>query len=62
MRQSIVLSVLLVVSGFTHAQFSIPGIETQRFNALASTDKTLAQTGLAINEDDITPDQDTNKL
>ena len=62
MRHSIVLSVLLVVSGITHAQFSIPGIETQRFNALTSTDKTLAQTGLAINEDDITPDQDTNKL
>ena len=44
MRHSIVLSVLLVVSGITHAQFSIPGIETQRFNALTSTDKTLAQT------------------
>ena len=61
MRQAIVLSVLLVMSGIAYA-FSIPGIETQRFNALASTDKTLAQTGLSINEDDITPDQDTNKL
>ena len=60
MRQSIVLSMLLIVSGIACAQFSIPGIETQRFNALASTDKTLAQTGLAVNEDDITPDQDTN--
>ena len=62
MRQSIVLSILLIVSGLSHAQFSIPGIETQRFNALTSTDKTLAQTGLSINEDDITPDQDMNRL
>ena len=62
MHQSIVLSMLLIVSGLTHAQLNIPGIETQRFNAMATTDKTLAQTGLSINEDDITPDQNTNTI
>lgn len=62
MRQSIVISVLLAVCGMSHAQFSIPGIETQRFNSLATTDRTLAKTGLSINENDITPDQDSNTL
>jgi len=62
MHKSILISLLCVVSGTSHAELNIPGIETQRINALASTDKTLAQTGLSINQDDITHDQDANKL
>jgi integrating conjugative element protein (TIGR03759 family) len=52
----------IIISGTSQAEFNIPGIQTQQFNALASTDKTLAQTGLSVNENDITSDQDANKL
>jgi integrating conjugative element protein (TIGR03759 family) len=61
-HQATLLCILFVASHMTHAELNIPGIETQRFNSLASTDKTLAKTGLAINEDDITPDEDLHAL
>ena len=62
MRTTLLISALVIANGISHAQLSIPGLQTQRFNALAATDKTLAQTGLSINENDITPEQDANKL
>lgn len=54
--------IMIMASNISYAHFSIPGLSTQPFNPLAATDRALAQTGLSINENDITPDQDANKL
>jgi len=62
MRKSVLFSAVFLASNISHAHFSVPGLQTQQINALATTDKTLAQTGLSINENDITSDQDANKL
>lgn len=55
---------LLVMSTQVHADLTIPGIVMHQGNnsALAFTDKTLANTGLSINEDDITKDQNIDAL
>lgn len=45
-----------------HADLNIPGLNQQPLNALAIQDQTLAKTGLTINEDDLTPEQDINKI
>lgn len=57
-----IVSLLLIVSADCAADFSIPGITTQHINPLSSIDSALAQTGLSVNEDDITTDQNTNSL
>lgn len=44
------------------AELNIPGLGTQPLNTLAAQDQTLARAGLEFNEDDITADQDPNKL
>ena len=62
MHKSAWIGVLFIITGVSHAELNIPGIQTLPFNALASTDKTLAKTGLSINDNDITSDQDANKL
>ncbi len=62
MHKTVLMSALVMISGVSHAELSIPGIPTQALNALSTTDKTLARTGLSINEDDITNDQDANKI
>ena len=62
MHKSVFMSALVIMSGVSQAELSIPGIATQPINALATTDKTLARTGLSVNEDDITNDQDANKI
>ena len=62
MQKSVFTSALVLLSGISHAELTIPGIPSQPFNALATTDKTLAKTGLSINEDDITAEQETSKL
>ena len=62
MHKTVLFSVVFLANSITHAHFSVPGMQTQQLNALAMTDKTLAQTGLSINENDITSDQDANKL
>lgn len=62
MHRSILISVLCMVNSISQAHFSIPGLHTQSLNALTATDQTLAQTGLSINENAITPDQDENKF
>ena len=62
MRTSLLYSLLFIANGISHAEFIIPGIQTPRFNALETTDKTLAKTGLSVNENDITANQEANKL
>lgn len=54
----------LVLSTSAFANLTIPGISLHHANdnALTLTDKTLAKTGLSVNEDDITSDQDMNTL
>jgi integrating conjugative element protein (TIGR03759 family) len=62
-KKSLILS-LLALSASASAELTIPGIAMHHTNAsaLAATDKTLAKTGLSVNEDDITSDQDINAL
>ena len=57
-----IASFLIVLSGNTFAEFIIPGIDTERLNSMHSSEKTLAQTGLSQNIDDISPDQDINAI
>lgn len=54
-----IASLLIILSGKTFAEFAIPGIAASAINPLQSIDKTLAQTGLTQNIDDISTDQDT---
>lgn len=55
-------SLLIVLSGKTFAEFSIPGIATSPINALYASDKTLAQTGISQNIDDTSSDQDIHDV
>ena len=57
-----IASLLIVLSGNTFAEFIIPGIDTERLTPMHSSDKTLAQTGLSQNIDDISSDQDINAV
>ncbi|MDW9178620.1 TIGR03759 family integrating conjugative element protein [Legionella pneumophila] len=45
-----------------HADLNIPGINQQPLNHLAIEDHTLAKTGLTVNEDELTSEQDINKI
>lgn len=60
----ILTSGLMVLSTAACAGLTIPGISVHQSaeSALALSDKTLAKTGLPMNEDDITGDQDMNSL
>lgn len=55
---------LLIMSTHVHADLTIPGITMNHANnsALALTDSTLAKTGIALNQDDITADQNIDTL
>ena len=44
------------------AELNIPGINTQSLNIRTFNDATLARTGLTANHDDLTSEQDINKL
>ncbi|NDH68646.1 MAG: hypothetical protein EBY22_12230 [Gammaproteobacteria bacterium] len=57
-----IISLLIILSGKTFAEFSIPGIATSSLNALYASDKTLAQTGISQNIDDISSDQDIHAV
>ena len=57
-----VVGLLWVTSFNVHATLAIPGLVENRISPLAITDKTLAKTGLSVNEDDVLDDQDANKL
>ena len=59
------LMLALMVAGLpVYADLNIPGIamHSNASNALVATDKTLAKTGLSVNEDDMTAGQDLNTL
>lgn len=56
-----IISLLFIISTECSAELIIPGITTQRMNPLITTDITLAQTGLSVNQDDTTADQDFNQ-
>ncbi|HAU1787994.1 TPA: TIGR03759 family integrating conjugative element protein [Legionella pneumophila] len=45
-----------------HADLTIPGLNQKPLNHIAIEDKTLARTGLMTNEDDLTSEQDINKI
>ena len=45
-----------------HAELNIPGLNQQPLNHLALQDKTLAKTGLTVNEGELTSEQDINKV
>jgi integrating conjugative element protein (TIGR03759 family) len=64
MTKKILILCLSILSVCAHADLTIPGIAIHHGNndALALTDKTLAKTGVRVNEDDITSDQDINAL
>lgn len=55
---------LLILSTGAYADLTVPGISLHQTaeNAMALSDKTLAKTGLPINEDDITNDQDMSSF
>lgn len=57
-----IASLLIILSGKTFAEFTIPGIAASAINPLQSIDKALAQTGLTQNIDDISTDQDTHTV
>lgn len=54
--------IALMIVHLAHAQLNIPGLSTQPLDTLAIQDETLAKTGLAHNDDDITADQDINQI
>jgi len=45
-----------------HADLTIPGLNQKPLNHIVIEDKTLARTGLMTNEDDLTSEQDINKI
>ncbi|AOU64453.1 TIGR03759 family integrating conjugative element protein [Legionella pneumophila] len=45
-----------------YAGLTIPGLNQQPLNPFAIEDQTLANTGLTVNEDDLTSEQDINKI
>ncbi|KTD10049.1 bile acid beta-glucosidase [Legionella hackeliae] len=45
-----------------HADLTIPGLNQQPLNHFGIEDKTLAKTGLTVNEDALTSEQDINKI
>lgn len=57
-----IASLLIILSGKTCAELSIPGIAQSQLNPLTISDKTLANTGLSQNIDDISTDQDTHTV
>lgn len=56
------LVMALLFSQVAHAELNIPGLSTNALNTLAIQDPSLAKTGLRLNEEDITPDQDINRI
>lgn len=56
------LVIALMSSHVVHAELNIPGLSKQQLNMLATQDQTLAKTGLSLNEDDVTADQDIKSV
>ena len=57
-----IASLLIILSSKTFAEFAIPGLITSQINPLQVSDKTLANTGLSQNIDDISADQDIHAV
>ncbi|TAL60405.1 MAG: TIGR03759 family integrating conjugative element protein [Legionella sp.] len=57
-----VLTISLISTQLAFAELNIPGINTQTLNNQGIQDQTLARAGLAVNEDDLTLEQDINKI
>jgi integrating conjugative element protein (TIGR03759 family) len=57
-----VLLITLLAAQQSDAQLSIPGISTQALNALTVQDQTLTRAGLTVNKDELTSEQDVNKI
>jgi len=57
-----VLTISLISAQLAFAELNIPGINTQSLNTQAVQDQTLARAGLTVNEDDLTSEQDINKI
>jgi integrating conjugative element protein (TIGR03759 family) len=57
-----VLAISLFSTQVAFAELNIPGINTQSLNTLAVKDQTLAKAGLTVNDDDLTSEQDINKI
>jgi integrating conjugative element protein (TIGR03759 family) len=56
------LVIALMSTHVVHAELNIPGLSTQRLNTLMAQDQTLAKTGLTLNEEDVTSDQDIKNI
>lgn len=56
------LTISLISAQLAFAELNIPGINTQSLNTQAVQDHTLARAGLTVNEDDLTSEQDINKI
>ncbi|EHL31341.1 TIGR03759 family integrating conjugative element protein [Legionella drancourtii] len=57
-----VIAISLFSTQLAFAELNIPGINTQSLNTLAAQDQTLAKAGLTVNDDDLTSEQDINKI
>lgn len=62
MLKYFVLVIFLISTQLAFAELNIPGISTQSLNTLAAQDQTLAKAGLTVNDDDLTSEQDINKI
>lgn len=56
------LAITLFSTYAAHAELNIPGLDTQPLKALLAQDQTLARTGLTVNDDDLTSEQDFKKI
>lgn len=62
MFKQTVLTLTLLSTHAVHAELNIPGINIQPLNTQSAQDQTLARAGLTVNNDDLTLEQDVNKL
>lgn len=62
MLKYFVIAISLFSTQLAFAELNIPGINTQSLNTLAAQDQTLAKAGLTVNDDDLTSEQDINKI
>ncbi len=62
MHKPVCILIALFSAQMAHAELNIPGLDLPRFNTLITQDATLAKTGLARNDDDMTADQDVNQV
>jgi len=54
--------IMILTSQYSYAELIIPGLHIQSLNTLVTQDPILAKTGVTNNQEDITSDQDLNKI